>query len=88
MSEAHAQLPPDRRGDDDSGVSVGQYVSLPAPDNDEDQPEIAPDGSLIVTIGQPYENAHEEGGFYENLADEVVPENILEKLAVDLLRKI
>ena len=93
MSEA-GTLPKDRRaprGADDPMAqdqeTLGDYLSL---DLDPDDISITDDGtgSQILTIGQAYENpepSHDE--FYANLA-EVLPENILEKIATDLLNKI
>lgn len=90
---ARSELPEDRQApetDVQEGEQVGDYVSLNALNDDSgDTPtiETAEDGSLIVTIGQAYEKP-QEGDFYANLADGIVPENILEKLSTDLLRKI
>ena len=89
---ARSDLPPDREAGEDEGTPIGEYVSLDGleGDGDDDSPliEEASDGSLLITIGQPYQAPSPGGEFYENLADGVVPENILNRLATDLLRKI
>jgi len=92
-------IPPDRRAptgspDDpvyqktgmDSGVDVGEYMSV---DTSEDGPEIidSPDGGAFVVIGEAKESNPPDLEFYANLA-ETLPEDIMSKLASDLLKKI
>ena len=89
-----SDLPPDRRApmsadDPNAGdeETIGEYVSLPPLGDDDYVSEEDGEGGLIVTIGQPYEAPHEEGGFYENLAN-ILPDHILDRVATELLRNI
>lgn len=86
-------LPPDRRAlsspDDPagSGEPLDEYLEID-PIEGEIENEIAPDGSLIVHIGDAVEQAPvEDGDFYANLA-EVIPDAVMDGIVTDLLRKI
>lgn len=87
----NAALPPDRRAprsadDPDAGDDAAEYLEI---DNQGDyETEIAPDGSLIVTIDEPYENpqvASDE--FYENLVL-LLPRHILDRIGTEMLRYV
>lgn len=76
-----AQMPPD--------AEVGDEYLAIEPLEGEIETETAEDGSLIVYLGDPVENTKSTSGdFYENLADGVLPETTLQRIATDLLRKI
>lgn len=88
-----SQLPPDRRApgapdSPDDGESLNEYLEI-EPLEGEIHNEMAPDGSMIVTLGEAEEYAREdgEGGFYENLA-EILPEQVMSRIATELLQKI
>src|SRR6267154_1444155 len=52
--------------------------------------EDAEDGGWLVTVGQELvpERESETGEFYANLADEIIPGLVLDRIATDLLQKI
>lgn len=85
------EIPPDRQAEPPSineGVDVGEYLALP--DEDDDDPEFVDvPGGQLVTIGDRTEGKEPtpSEGFYENLALKI-PEEILERVATDLLKKI
>jgi len=68
------------------GDSAGEYLMLPPPEDDLTIEE-EPDGSVTYTMGEDETYERETGGFYDNLA-EIVPENILQSIATDLIQKI
>ena len=85
-------LPPDRRAaqsadDPGAGDDLDEYLAI-EPIDGELENEIAPDGSLIVYMGEAYEEPQaEDGDFYANLAD-VLPENVMDEIATQLMLKI
>lgn len=93
MSAQGQTLPDDRRAatqpDDPNSESVGDYTQIDGgEDTNSYSTEVAPDGSLIVTIGEPYEAPQQDGGFYDNLADGIISESVLGKISTNLLRLI
>lgn len=86
-------LPADRRAaqtadDPGGGDDLNEYLAIDPIEGDDMENEIAPDGSMIVYIGEAVEAAPEEDGdFYANLA-EVLPDNVMDTIATELLQKV
>lgn len=88
----NAALPADRRtprspDDPDVGAeSVQDYMSIGL--DDEPESEIAPDGSLIITMDDPYENPETASDeFYENLVL-ILPQNELTRIGTEIMRYV
>lgn len=85
-------LPKDRQAahfleSPDTGEDLGQYIAIEGADGPQDV-EVTPDGGLIITIGQPYENAEtDDDEFFANLA-KVIPDEVQFRIATDLIRRI
>jgi len=84
--DLYVDLPDASAGTDDGNEPLGEYLMLPNPDEGLSVEETE-DGGAIFTFGEEEEFPAEEGGFYDNLA-EVIQDNILNRIATDLMHKI
>lgn len=86
------ELPPDRRatsgaGEDD-GDSLAEYLEID-PDSDDIENVQTEDGGMIVYLGEAVESpTPEDGEFFANLADGVLPDATMQRIATELLIKI
>ncbi len=69
-----------------------EYLDVPDETGDDSiSTEETADGGMVITLGKleaPPEQKPDAGGFYENLADGVIPNKVLTDIANDLLRRI
>jgi hypothetical protein len=83
---------PDDPQGPNAGEPIGEYVQLPAVNDDPYTITETPDGGMVVQLGTPYEAPQPNEGFFVNLADVTIagtiPEPVQDRVITDLIKRI